>query len=270
MAEPTLFCLRVRYRETGRLRYLSHLELLRALERLMRRAQLPYAVTQGFSPRIKASYGPALPVGVASNDEWFDVWLQELRPASEYLERLRAAAPSDLMPLEAAYVDTHAPSLSASLVFSSWEATLGIWPDVCESWPYATPTLADIEAACQSIVHDGSLTYMRNGKPKTVDLEHKLERLPQVSASQEKDTWATITFTTRASNEGALRPDVFLDAVAMRLTDSLTVQGAKQTEHVLPDSNLSVSSRKYFRIAIVRLAQYLEGEDGEWVRPMQH
>ena len=48
MADPRLFRLRVTFHETGRLAMLSHLELARALERAVRRAQLPFAVSQGF------------------------------------------------------------------------------------------------------------------------------------------------------------------------------------------------------------------------------
>ena len=53
MADPRLFRLRVTFHETGRLAMLSHLELARALERAVRRAQLPFAVSQGFSPHMR-------------------------------------------------------------------------------------------------------------------------------------------------------------------------------------------------------------------------
>lgn len=61
MADPRLFRLRVTFRETGRLAMLSHLELARALERAVRRAQLPFAVSQGFSPHMRIAFGAALP-----------------------------------------------------------------------------------------------------------------------------------------------------------------------------------------------------------------
>ena len=64
VAEATS-ALRVRYGKTGRLRFLSHLEVMRACERSVRRAGLPYSVTQGFSPKMKVAFGPALPVGTA-------------------------------------------------------------------------------------------------------------------------------------------------------------------------------------------------------------
>ena len=50
MPDPNLFRLRVGYCKQGRLALLSHLEIARALERAVRRAALPFAVSQGFSP----------------------------------------------------------------------------------------------------------------------------------------------------------------------------------------------------------------------------
>lgn len=50
---PTLFRLRVRYGKRDRLKYLGHLEVIHTIERIVRRAGLPYAVTQGFSPHAR-------------------------------------------------------------------------------------------------------------------------------------------------------------------------------------------------------------------------
>ena len=83
------FRLRVTYAETGRLVMLSHLEIARALERAVRRAGLPYAVSQGFSPHMKQAFGSALPVGVGGLEEIFDVSLTDYVPPEEALARLR-------------------------------------------------------------------------------------------------------------------------------------------------------------------------------------
>ena len=84
------FRLRVTYAETGRLVMLSHLEIARALERAVRRAGLPYAVSQGFSPHMKQAFGSALPVGVGGLEEIFDVSLTDYVPPEEALARVRA------------------------------------------------------------------------------------------------------------------------------------------------------------------------------------
>ena len=52
---PSLFRLRVRYGKRDRLKYLGHLEVIHTIERIVRRAGLPYAVTQGFSPHMRVA-----------------------------------------------------------------------------------------------------------------------------------------------------------------------------------------------------------------------
>ena len=124
MSEENLFRLRVAYVKQGRLRYLGHLEVLRTIERIVRRAGLPYAVTQGFSPHMKISFTSALPVGTASVCEWYDVYLETYVPAKRALAALRKASPADLSPYAAGYVDLRAASLSAALTHAAYRATL--------------------------------------------------------------------------------------------------------------------------------------------------
>lgn len=56
---PSLFRLRVRYGKRDRLKYLGHLEVIHTIERIVRRAGLPYAVTQGFSPHMRVGFSSA-------------------------------------------------------------------------------------------------------------------------------------------------------------------------------------------------------------------
>lgn len=85
---PTLFRLRVRYGKRGRLKYLGHLELIHTIERIVRRAGLPYAVTQGFSPHMRVGFSSALPVGTSSTCEWYDLFMTEFVALDEAFERL--------------------------------------------------------------------------------------------------------------------------------------------------------------------------------------
>ncbi|MCL6591254.1 MAG: TIGR03936 family radical SAM-associated protein [Firmicutes bacterium] len=74
---------RARFTKEGLLRYLSHLELIRAIERAIRRAGLPIAYTEGFHPHPRLGFGPALALGIASVDEYFDMeLLEEIAPAT--------------------------------------------------------------------------------------------------------------------------------------------------------------------------------------------
>ena len=82
---PTLFRLRVRYGKRDRLKYLGHLELIHTIERIVRRAGLPYAVTQGFSPHMRVGFSSALPVGTSSTCEWYDLFMTEFVALDEPL-----------------------------------------------------------------------------------------------------------------------------------------------------------------------------------------
>lgn len=83
---------RVRYTKTGRLIYLSHLDLVRHLPRTFRRAGLDLFYTAGFRPRPEITFGPALALGVAALGEVLDVSLAEFVPPEVMLERLRAVS----------------------------------------------------------------------------------------------------------------------------------------------------------------------------------
>jgi len=65
--------LRAEFSKTGVFKYLSHLELVRLIERALRRAGVPVEFTEGFHPSPQISFGPALPVGVSGMKEYFDV-----------------------------------------------------------------------------------------------------------------------------------------------------------------------------------------------------
>ncbi|MFY9494441.1 MAG: TIGR03936 family radical SAM-associated protein [Limnochordia bacterium] len=69
--------IRFRFSVGSEVRFLSHLDLLRTLERALRRTGLPIAHTEGFNPRPKMSFGFALPVGVMSWAEYGDFEFNE-------------------------------------------------------------------------------------------------------------------------------------------------------------------------------------------------
>src|SRR5919109_1463691 len=82
---PVIQRLRVRYAKRGRLRFTSHRDISRAVERAVRRAGIPVAFSAGFTPHPKISYAGAAPTGVASEAEYLEIGVT--RPCEP--ERLR-------------------------------------------------------------------------------------------------------------------------------------------------------------------------------------
>ncbi|MEG1996824.1 MAG: TIGR03960 family B12-binding radical SAM protein [Clostridiales bacterium] len=101
----------------------SHLELLSAMEKSLRRAKLPLAFSQGFNPHILLSWGPAHPVGVWGNQEYFDIYFCR-EPDRFWLQQLNATLPEGLTILEAAGVEMSKPALMAWLNFAAYRLPL--------------------------------------------------------------------------------------------------------------------------------------------------
>ncbi len=198
------FRLRVCYRKTGVLRFLSHLEVMRALERGARRAGMPYAVTKGFNRKMKVAFGPALPVGTAGEREYYDVWLTGYVPAEEALGRLAGAMPAELAPLEARYVDQRDPSLTAA-------ATLARYRVRVEGKGGAAHELHE---ALDAVVGEGTLTREHKGKTKVYDLTRSLPKGAEVTSDGPD---AIVEVAVRMGDHGSLRPEVLLENALDRM-----------------------------------------------------
>jgi radical SAM-linked protein len=72
---PVVQKLRLQYAKRGRLRFSSHRDFQRALERALRRADVPMAFSAGFHPHPKISFANAAPTGTASEAEYVEISL---------------------------------------------------------------------------------------------------------------------------------------------------------------------------------------------------
>jgi radical SAM family uncharacterized protein/radical SAM-linked protein len=208
-AEPeTRTLVRVRFTKTGRSIALSHLETMTAVTRSIRRARLPIAYTQGFHPKPKMGFGPACPVGVASEAEYFDLELLGTPPVAEIASRLDQEMPAGMRVLGAEAVEPSAPSLSASLRAVRYRV----------AFPDTVPT-SSLSEGIERFQAAGSMTVARSvprqakgrgrfapARVKEIDLK---SLLMQLSVSGERE----VLFTVRAGADGSARPSEVLAAI---------------------------------------------------------
>src|ERR1700757_1032346 len=93
---PVVQRLIVRYAKRSRMRFASHRDIARAVERAVRKAHVPIAYSAGFTPHPKISYAGAAPTGTASEAEYLEICLTETRAASDVRDRLDAALPDGI------------------------------------------------------------------------------------------------------------------------------------------------------------------------------
>ena len=67
--------IRIKFAKTGVMKFVGHLDVMRYFQKAIRRAELPIAYSEGFSPHMLLSFASPLGVGISSTGEYFDMVL---------------------------------------------------------------------------------------------------------------------------------------------------------------------------------------------------
>lgn len=139
------------------------MDLLRTMERVMRRAQLPLAYSEGFNPHPKVSFGSALAVGVTSAGEYMDVELiREMEP-SQVKEALDNSMPPAIKVQEIITIETRSTSLNALINRAHYQTVVRLTANLAQS---------ELESALKGLMENESLVVTRRGKkgPRQIDI----------------------------------------------------------------------------------------------------
>lgn len=140
--------------------YISHLDMMRTWERLLRRAGLPVAYSEGFNPRPRLAFAAPLAVGVLAQEELAEVTLTEALPAEEVRQRMAAQSPAGLDVYAVRAVSSERAALQARMREAVYDVVL----------PDASPMT--VAAAVGELLAQPSLmvTSERKGKEREFDL----------------------------------------------------------------------------------------------------
>jgi radical SAM-linked protein len=195
---PTVQKLRLRYAKRGRLRFASHRDLARALERALRRAAVPMAFSAGFTPHPKISYLGAAPTGAASEAEYVEIGLAERRDPEEVRAALDASLPPGIDVLEC--VEALGPgSLADRIDAATWRVEL----------PGVAP--AELAVAVEAFLAADVVTVEKRTKNGLRDIDAR----PAVAcASAAEEAGCAILHMVVRQVTPAVRPDDVLAALA--------------------------------------------------------
>jgi radical SAM-linked protein len=140
---------RLRYTKTDRIAYLGHLDLIRHLPRIFRRAGLDMFYSSGFHPKPELSFGPALGLGIRSLSEIIDVHLAEEVEPAELVRRLNAVTLDGIRFLAATALRTDDRALGRLLGRARY---LALMPDAAA---VATAQVTFAEGAPLFVVREG-------------------------------------------------------------------------------------------------------------------
>ena len=199
MSERTLYRMRILFRVGEAVKYISHLDLLRAWERILRRAGLPLAYSQGFSPHPRIVIAMPLPVGCTGEREVVDVYLDQAVTPAALVAALEPALPAEISVLSAEQVPLKSAALPSLISRAIYEISLeGIAP-------------AEVKQCVDELWTQETLEVVF--RRRTFDLRPLIGAL----AVQCKGDGVTIEATLLRSESGRIgRPDVLLEALGLR------------------------------------------------------
>lgn len=191
----------IQFGKQGRLRYISHLDLQRFMQRALRRTGLPVAYSQGFNPHALLSFASALGMGVSSEAELLEVRFAEPVAENTILDAMRAALPPEMPVYRVRAVDDRFPSLMATVYCADYRMTLT--GEGAKAISDAVPGyLEKNEVMAVRKTKSGEKTV--NIRPSTLELR----------ADGEEDGVYTLTARLTLTPEDTLKPDVLLGALA--------------------------------------------------------
>lgn len=107
--------LRITFSRGEEVKYISHLDVMRLWERALRRADIPMAYSQGFSPHPKISIAAPLPIGVTSDGELMDILIRKRVSPYYFIKAVGEQLPRGIGILRVEQVALTLPSLQSQI-----------------------------------------------------------------------------------------------------------------------------------------------------------
>ena len=195
------------------MRFTSHLDLMRAWERALRRSGLPLAFSQGHHPHLKMSFGPPLPLGFRSRAEVFDLEFSR-PPVVDLAERLNAVLPESLRVADFRPILFRIPSLMQQLEGASYRVRFPRpFLDGIGLAPEALPGTLDARIAALLARDPIVVRRESEGKTREFDARPSIASLEIVNGDHPAALEAHLRFLPRAQ----VRPD---EVVALLLPEA--------------------------------------------------
>jgi radical SAM-linked protein len=192
------------FQKTGDLRFLSHLEVMKAISRALRRAQVPISYSQGYNPQPKLSFALALPVGVEGRQELADIELGVALRPDELVVKVNQHLSPDLRLLRAWEVPLTAPSLTPSVREVAYQVSLS-----CRGWSPEIKARIGSPIRCEEWLGWSCIPVTVQRKEKTVEVDARplindLRALPEEGGNLR---WS---LRLRTGQAGSVRPQAIM------------------------------------------------------------
>lgn len=192
-------------------KFISHLDLMRAMQRAIRRAEIPISYSKGFNPHAEMSFATPISVGTASECEYMDFMLDREMDENEIVRGINKSLSEDIRVLWVKRADEKLPSLMSMVDAATYEITI-----------VNPKTNIITNETIRSFLNRPSIEIMKEGKKgsRMVDIKPMIYKMKLKS---EDGTVSVIEATVAAGSRSNLNPELLFNAMKLydeRLKDS--------------------------------------------------
>ena len=182
------------YGKEGRMRFVSHLDLQRFLQRALNRTCLPIAFSKGFNPHPILSIAGALAMGYESDYEVFEVKIEGTVDKSTALETMKNALPEDMPIKQVIFRDDSFPSMMSLVKMADYEIT-------------PRDSLPELQSAASAFMRTESFMGLRKTKSgeKEIDVRKLCLKLEMQNG--------VILTRLMLTEQDTLKPDVLMHSL---------------------------------------------------------
>ncbi len=204
-----MYKIRARYTKTDMMKFISHLDLVRLMQRAFRRAEIPMVFSQGFNPHPKLTFATALSVGVSSEGEYLDVEIKDLIDADIFKSKVNKELPEGIKILQCKYVEQKSESVMALVEYSSYLANIKLEKDMEED--QIKNGINHFLSLEEILVHKKP-GKRNNEKEKEINIRTHINQLEFFSIEKNQLMLKMILAT---GSRGNLKPEVVIQSLAM-------------------------------------------------------
>lgn len=209
---------RITFSRGPELKYITHLDMMRFWERALRRADVPLAYSEGFSPHPQISLAAPLAVGTTGEAELMDVYLSQPTAPKDLIRDVMAKVPAGVSIVSAEEVGMSLPALQADVRFAEYLVDIDLSggvepPDVAQP-PPAVHSAAEAQAAIESFLAADTIPWehKRQDETRSYDIRAQVADLGIVTTDGDR---LTLRMRLKNDNTGSGRPEQVVAALGL-------------------------------------------------------
>lgn len=195
----------VKFTKKDRMKFLSHLELIRVIERALRRADIPLKFSQGFNPHPKISFAAPLAVGVSSEGEYLTVEVEEKIDPKNFENKLNKVLPEGIKFIKTKYIDIKSKSLMSIVEDANY---------IVKCIAKKEYDLNEINRSIEFFLKRDEILFEKRGKRNKVRTINIRELIKEIIVLSIEGREIIFKITVSTGSQGNLKPEIAVTNLA--------------------------------------------------------